>query len=345
MTHVQWIDLLKIIKGEKPAGTPIGFIIDSPWLPGWADISTLQYYASEELWFQANKKAIETFPDVMFLPGFWSEFGMCTEPSAFGSRLIWNEYSLPYAEKVLQNIEQISDLHDPNPKTDGLLPFMIQRLKNHQDPIRGIGHEIKFAVSRGPLNIASFLLGTTELMMALMTHPEETHQLVEKITKFVINWLQLQKETFPSIEGIMVLDDLIGFVGENEFQTFVLPYFKRVFHSFDAKVRLLHNDAQGRITASFLKKMNANIYNFSFEHSINEIRNLAGPGVVLLGNIPPRDILAAGTPEKVRSETIKMVEHTRQKERMIWSCGGGMPQNVSTENLEAFIRALRENLN
>jgi len=22
----------------------------------------------------------------MFLPGFWSEYGMCTEPSAFGAR-------------------------------------------------------------------------------------------------------------------------------------------------------------------------------------------------------------------------------------------------------------------
>ena len=86
MTHQQWIDLLKIINGEKPTGAPIGFIIDSPWIPGWAKISTLQYYSSEELWFQANKKAIETFPDVIFLPGFWSEFGMCTEPSAFGAR-------------------------------------------------------------------------------------------------------------------------------------------------------------------------------------------------------------------------------------------------------------------
>ena len=344
MTHLQWIDLFKITKGEKPAGAPIGFIIDSPWIPGWANISTLQYYSSEELWFHANKKVIETFPDVIFLPGFWSEFGMCTEPSAFGARLIWNEFSLPYAEKVLQNIEQVTGLHDPNPKMDGLLPFMIQRLKNYQDPIHKMGHEIKFAISRGPLNIASYLMGTTELMMALMTNPEETHQLLEKITKFVVNWLQFQKDSFPSIEGIMILDDLIGFVGKTEFRTFVLPSFKTVFNAFDSKVRFLHNDAQGKITASFLKEMNVNLFNFSFEHSINEIRDLAGSEVALLGNIPPRDVLAAGTPELVVAETRKMVMDTNYKSRIIWSCGGGMPQNVSTENLKAFIQAVQGTL-
>jgi len=27
---------------------------------------------------------------------------------------------------------------------------------------------------------------------------------------------------------------------------------------------------------------------------------------------------------------------------MIWSCGGGIPQNVSTENLNAFISAVKD---
>jgi len=341
MTDQQWQDLLKMIRGSKPENIPVGFIIDSPWLPGWAGISTLQYYTSGKKWFAVNKKAVDTFPDMTFLPGFWSEFGMCTEPSAFGSRLIWNETSLPFAEKVIRNIRDITELPKPNPGTDGLLPFVMQRLKEYHPSVRKAGHEIMFAVSRGPLNIASFMMGTTELMTAIIMNPEEIHRLLQTVTDFITDWLQLQKETFPSIDGIFVLDDIVGFVGESEFRTFVIPYLKKVFHAFDAKVRFFHNDAQGRITATHLKEIGINLFNFSYEHSINEIRTLAGPEVVLLGNLPPRDVLAGGTPEQVAGETRKMIERTEDKTRVIWSCGGGIPPEVSTENMNAFIKAVK----
>ena len=119
----------------------------------------------------ANKKAIETFPEAMFLPGFWSEYGMCSEPSAFGAKQIWSEYNLPHADKVIHQIEDIQHLKKPNPATDGMLPFIIQRLVTIQPQIQEMGHEIKFAIARGPLNIATFLMGTTEFMMALMMNP------------------------------------------------------------------------------------------------------------------------------------------------------------------------------
>ena len=148
MNAQQWQDLLLLTEGKKPSRTPIGFIIDSPWLPGWYGISTLQYYTSDELWFAANKKAIETFPEVMFLPGFWSEYGMCSEPSAFGAKQVWYASNLPHADKVILEIDDIKKLKKPNPATDGMLPFILQRLISQQPRIREMGHEIKFAFER-----------------------------------------------------------------------------------------------------------------------------------------------------------------------------------------------------
>ena len=342
MRNSSWIDLLSIIDGKKLSYRPAGFIIDSPWLPGWYGIPTLDYYASDEKWMKANIKAAETFPDVWFMPGFWSEYGMCTEPSAFGSRLIFLENNLPHAEKILTDIADAERLPHPNVRTDGLLPFMIARLKNNQASIIEADHQVRFAIARGPLNIASFLMGTTEFMMALALDPEGSHRLLEKITSFICDWLSLQKESFPSIEGVLILDDIIGFVGEGEFSEFVLPYFKRIFSCTGAKVRFLHNDADGIITAGFLKEMDVNVFNFSFNHSLGEMRRLAGDGVVLLGNIPPRDVLAAGTPEQIREAVRKASEEISTHDRIIWSAGGGMPQDVSTQNINAFIEAVKE---
>ncbi|MBN2665311.1 MAG: uroporphyrinogen decarboxylase family protein [Bacteroidales bacterium] len=342
MRNSSWNDLLSMLNGKKLSYRPAGFIIDSPWLPGWYGIPTLDYYASDEKWMQANIKAAETFPDVWFMPGFWSEYGMCTEPSAFGSRLIFLENNLPHAEKIFTDIADVERLPQPNVRTDGLLPFMIARLKNNQSAIIEADHQVRFAIARGPLNIASFLMGTTEFMMALALDPEGSHRLIEKITDFICDWLSFQKESFPSIDGVLILDDIIGFVGEAEFNEFVLPYFKRIFSCTGAKVRFLHNDADGLITAGFLKEMDVNVFNFSFNHSLGEIRSLAGDEVVLLGNIPPRDVLAAGTPEQVKEAVRKASEEVSNHDRIIWSAGGGMPQDVSTQNIKAFIEAVRE---
>lgn len=342
MTNQQWQLLLDTVNGKTPEKPVTGFIIDSPWIPGWAGITTLQYYSSEEIWFQANKKAVETFPDILFLPGFWSEFGMCSEPSAFGAKMVWNEFNLPHADKIISDISEAGKLKVPNPKTDGLLPFIIQRLLNCQQPIEETGHEIKFAIARGPLNIASFLLGTTELMMGFMMDPENSHKLLETITQFTIDWLQHQKEVFPSIEGILVLDDIVGFIGDDECKEFAVPYIKRIFEAFNSKLNFFHNDAQGLISTPYLKEMGVHLFNFSFEHSMKEIRELAGPEIALIGNLPPRDVLAAGTPEQVREETRKMIHEFGDKNRVIWSCGGGMPPGVSTENIKAFKETIDE---
>jgi len=342
MKNNAWTDLKSLIRGEKLNYQPVGFIIDSPWIPGWYGISNIQFYASDELWLKSNLKAIDLFPDVWFLPGFWSEYGMCTEPSAFGARMVWMESNLPHAERTMKGIEDIASLHQPCVKTDGLLPFVINRLKANEKSMREAGHEVRFAISRGPLNIATFLMGTTEFMLALAMNPDESKVLLDKITTFICDWLAYQKECFPTIEGILVLDDIMGFVGEYEFHEFVIPVFKKIFSTFDAPVRFLHNDAQGLITAGHLKDINVNMFNFSFEHTMGQIRDLAGPDVVLVGNIPPRDVMAAGTPEQVREAVRKAAGEIARHDRILWSVGGGMPQAVSNENIAAFIKAIKD---
>ncbi|MBI5009351.1 MAG: uroporphyrinogen decarboxylase [Bacteroidia bacterium] len=342
MRNSHWNDLISLIDGKNIGYQPVGFIIDSPWMPGWYGISNIDYYSSDELWLRSNLKAVNSFPGVWFLPSFWSEYGMCTEPSAFGSRMIFLEKNLPHAEKIITGIEEAESLPQPNVKTDGLLPFMISRLKNNREEIIKADHEIRFAVTRGPLNIASFLMGTTEFMLALSIDPDGSHRLLKKITTFICEWLQWQKECFPSIDGVLVLDDIIGFVGETEFNEFVTPYLREVFSCTGSKVRFLHNDADGLITAAKLKEMGVNMFNFSFNHPMGVIRELAGPDVILVGNIPPRDVLASGSAVEVDQAVKKAFGEISSGKGIIWSAGGGMPPGVSDNNINAFISAVKK---
>lgn len=341
MNDKQWQELLDVIGGKVLEPLPVGFIIDSPWIPNWAGMTIKEYFDDDEKWCDANLKAVERFPDVMFLPGFWSEFGMCTEPSAFGCKCIWHENELPFAEKVITDIGQVSDLAIPDPSKEGLCPRVIERLKVNEGRISESGHAVRFAVSRGPLNLASFLMGNTEFLMAMYTDPEECHKLLNIVTEFIVKWVRLQKESFESIDGIFILDDIVGFIGEDDFLEYAKPYLTRIYSAFGAKVKFFHNDAPGKVCAPHLSDIGINLFNFAFDHSLQEMKEWTGNKVTLLGNIPPRDVLARGTLEDVKKAVQSALDSVEDKTRIIFSCGGGMPPDVTTEKIDVFLNAAR----
>ncbi|KAB2838639.1 MAG: uroporphyrinogen decarboxylase, partial [Melioribacteraceae bacterium] len=273
MTDQHWDILQRVIRGEVINRLPTGFIIDCPWLPNWYGINIVDYFSNDQLWLDANLKAINDFPDVIFFPGFWSEFGMCTEPSAFGARCTFPTNEFPHAHKIIHSSDDIDALPEPNPKTDGLLPFMLNRLKLALPKIEAAGHKIRFSVSRGPLNIASYLMGTTEFLTLIMMEPDKAELLVRKITAYLKNWHELQMETFPSIDGMLMLDDIIGFMGEDEFRQFGLPYFQELY-GLNPSVKFLHNDAPCRVSAPLLPEMGVNLFNMGFEVTLNDLKEL-----------------------------------------------------------------------
>jgi len=80
---------------------------------------------------------------MLFLPPSWS---------AFGAHCIFPRNEFPHAHKITQSVDDIESLPQPNPKTDGLLPFMLNRLKLARQKFEAAGHKIRFAAARGPVN-------------------------------------------------------------------------------------------------------------------------------------------------------------------------------------------------
>lgn len=342
MTDPQWDYLLRILDGEVFDPLPVGFLVDGPWVSELAGASLMDYFGDGDLWLRANLEAQQRFPDVLWLPGFWAEYGMISNPPSFGAKCIWPEDGFPTCEHILRGYDDIADLPQPNVRTDGLLPFIIQRLDRYQSEIEKAGHRYRFASSHGPLTIASYLLGYSEFFIGMAENPQAIHQLLHSATQFVIDWVGYQKEKYPDIDGILVLDDLIGFIGEKDFEQFVKPYMTEIFSSLDVSVRFLHNDAAGMITAGHLERMGVNLFNFSFEHDVNEIRDRAGDQVTLMGNIPPRDVLGAGSCEDVRQSVAQLLGSVADKRRLIVSGGGFTPGAFSEDKITAFREAVIE---
>ncbi len=343
MTDKQWEDLLRVLDGELLCPMPSGFLVDAPWVCGVNKLRLMDYFTDTQLWLRANLNAVQSFPHVLWLPGFWAEFGMISNPPSFGAKCIWPVEGFPTCERVLRHCDDIARLEQPNVRSDGLLPFIIERLRQCRPTIEAAGHRIRFACSHGPITIASYLLGHNEFFLACRTDTKAIHHLLDMTTCFVSDWLAFQKAQFPTIDGILVLEDLMGFVGEQDFVSLVLPRMKRIFESLPVTVRFLHNDAFGLITAHHLAAMGVNLFNFSFEHDVQKVRQLAGDEVTLMGNIPPRDVLDLGTSDDIHRRVTELVSSLTDRRRFIVSAGGFTPSTFDAAKIASFCQAAGAN--
>ena len=60
-------------------------------------------------------------------------------------------------------------------------------------------------------------------MIDLVEDPEGAHKLIDLCTRVIIDWLKAQHEAMgDTVEGIFLLDDIVGFVNEEHYQEFAI---------------------------------------------------------------------------------------------------------------------------
>jgi uroporphyrinogen decarboxylase len=83
--------------------------------------------------------------------------------------------------------------------------------------------------------------------------------------------------------------------------------------------------------------MGVNLYNPGTHIKVSELREATCNRLTILGSVPPRDVLAAGTPDDIRKSVDDQLADSPDPSRLILSCAGGMPPGVSTGNIMAMV--------
>ena len=107
MKPAQWEVFKKAARLEKLDQVPMALIIDSPWLPGYVGVKHMDFFLDPEVWFQSHLKIHQEYPDIIFVPGWWMEYGMAAEPSVLGSKIKFWTDNTPSEYPMLYNIEDL----------------------------------------------------------------------------------------------------------------------------------------------------------------------------------------------------------------------------------------------
>lgn len=340
MTLEQWNTMKAIVAGDNIRSFPVALLVDSPWIAPYQNISTIDYLTDPQMWFQANKNLVEEFPEIIFVPGFWVEMGMAAEPSGFGCKINFYNDKTPTVRHLFSSPKVSLELEVPNPLADGLMPIILNYFQKQKKRVEGIGHPIKIVSARGPLATASHLMGVTDFLLGLKLEPDNIHYLLKITTKTTINWLEAQSEAIGNVEAIWVLDDIMGFLSDEDYREFVHPYFKAIFDYFPHMIKFLHNDTDNPVCYPYLEELGVDIFNFSHKCSMMEAREKVGDKIVLLGNIPPLEGLAEGTPQMVESFVKETLDQIGPDEKVIISAGGGVSPGTTKQNIEALVQTV-----
>jgi uroporphyrinogen-III decarboxylase len=340
----QWQAFKAAAKRQSPGGPiPLALIVDCPWIPPYCGISHWDYFFDVDAWFRANARVIEDFPDVIWFPSWWSEAGMGAEPSALGPRVRFHRNRVPDVEHLPFPMDRLEELTAPDPHTDGFMAQCLYRYEKLKPRIFDAGYTLPMVAARGPLTIASFFRGVTELMTDIVDEPERTLKLLDFTTNLGVGWLKAQAEAIgPSVEGILVLDDLAGFIGRKHYQEFAAPFLKRYCDAFPAHwVKVFHNDASVAACVDLIPDAGFDVLNWGLETSMATACQKLGGRMALMGNVPPLGVGARGTPEQVYAAAIKSMEEAAGHPQIL-SFAGVTTMGVTPENVRAMARAARD---
>ncbi|MCZ7541431.1 MAG: hypothetical protein M5U29_16270 [Anaerolineae bacterium] len=148
--------------------------------------------------------------------------------------------------------------------------------------------------ARGPLALATHVLGTTPFLEATAAEPDAVEAVLDIFTDTVIAFLRAQLDCLREPVGVLVLDDIPGLLSPRAFNRIALPVLNRVFAAFDGLLRIYHNDTPCAHLLPHLSALECDVFNFSHEMALAEVRAALGPKIALLGNVAPLDLLVRG---------------------------------------------------
>lgn len=343
MRPEQWQQFKAAAKRVDGAPVPLALIVDSPWMPGHLGIAHHDYYFNSEVWFEAHRRVIEEFPEVICFPSWWAELGMAAEPSTLGVRIRFWDHQTPGEERVPFHLEDLGELAAPDPRTDGFCPLILHRYASMKQRIFDAGYTMPVVAARGPLCTASFFRGVSQLMMDLIEEPEQTLKLLDTCTTLVIDWLKAQAEAIgDSVEGFLLLDDIVGFIGKDHYEQFAHPFLKRICDAFPPDwVKVYHNDASVAACLERLPDAGFDVLNWSHNTPMTEAVARVQGRMTLMGNVPPLDVGVRGTPDAVVEATRTLLKDAGNHP-LILSVGGGVSPGMPATNIRAMARALDE---
>lgn len=200
-----------------------------------------------------------------------------------------------------------------------------------------------FAGVIGPFSLAGRLMDMTQVMINCYEEPEMVHATLEKATEFLLSYVKAYKAI--GAHGVVIAEPAAGLLSPDFCGEFSSPYVKKIVDAVQDEefIVIYHNcgDAVNRMVPQILET-GAAAYHFGNAVSMEDMLRQMPSNVLTMGNVDPVSAIRNGTPEKVRQDTLAIMEACCKYPNFLISSGCDIPPAAPWENIDAFFAAVEE---
>lgn len=260
---------------------------------------------------------------------------------AMGSKVGYPDHAISYLiEPAINSVDEIESLRIVDPLKDGKLPILINALKLTRDAL--IDEVDVGASMTGPFTVAASVVGTENLLKWMIKYPKKVHTLMEIVTESNNRYIEEVAKLGVSI-GFADPVSSTSLIRPQQFREFSLPALQKNVNKIKEKTGSSPSiHICGKSRDIWEDVVNTGISNFSIDNieDIEEAKKVMGDRVVITGNVPPVDVMYAGTKEDIFKSVKQCIRKGYDsKKGYILSTGCQIPMNTPMENIEAFMDA------
>ncbi len=260
---------------------------------------------------------------------------------AMGAKVGYPDYAISYLLKpAINSINEIESLKIVDPVKDGKLPILIEALKLTKDALKD---EVDVSASMsGPFSVAASVVGTENLLKWMIKYPKKVHTLMEIVAESNNRYIEEVAKLGISI-GFADPVSSTSLISPKQFREFSLPALQKNVNKIKEKTGSspgIH--ICGKSREIWEDVVSTGISNFSIDNveDLEEAKKIMGDRVVITGNVPPVDVLYAGTKEDIFKSVKQCIRKGYDsKKGYILSTGCQIPMHTSMENIEMFMEA------
>ena len=119
----------------------------------------------------------------------WHGVGIYAD--AFGSQTTWPVDDYPWTEPFIENIEEVYRLKKPAAEESPLMQRVLGTIEYFKQQSDG-RVPISMTDTQSPMNTASLVVRTEELLTSCYTNPRAVHHLLDLITDLVVEFSRMQ---------------------------------------------------------------------------------------------------------------------------------------------------------
>ncbi|PIQ86050.1 MAG: uroporphyrinogen decarboxylase [Candidatus Omnitrophica bacterium CG11_big_fil_rev_8_21_14_0_20_45_26] len=268
----------------------------------------------------------------------FSDILLMVEPLGFD--LTYAKHDGPVIADPIRDQKQVLNLPDFDPVSSlSFLYEAIRKTRRHLKP-----HIPLIGFSGAPFTLASYLIeggsskSFSHTKTLMYTSEEAWHLLMEKLVRLIAAYLNAQVDA--GAQALQLFDSWVGCLGPDDYERYVLPHMKVLFHTLGHRVPVIHFGTNTSSLLTLMRQAGGDVIGLDFRMALDEGWQRVGFDKAVQGNLDP---LVLCGPVKAMERKVKLIlEQAGGRPGHIFNLGHGILPQTPVENVIHLIKTVHQ---